>query len=294
MRAGTMPGVQRNISFHVAYDGTDFHGWQTQPGQRTVQALLEESIQRVVRHPVDLIGSGRTDAGVHAVGQVANFRTICPLACDKLQHSIGSRLPEDVSVFATCDVHADFHATHGAERKLYRYRIYNSPHRPVERFLQRYTFHFWHPLDEEKLREAARRFVGELDFSAMTAAGGERESMIRSVFRCDVERNSDEIQIDVEGSGFLYRQVRNMVGTLINVGRGAWAAERVGEILASKDRSLAGPTAPAHGLCLMWVRYPQTLLDPNMNQPPPNEPVQLHRERNEVSNLPNADAAQLR
>lgn len=255
-------GVHRNICFHVAYDGTDFHGWQTQPGQRTVQELLEDAIQRTVRHPVDLIGSGRTDAGVHAACQVANFYTSNELECGKLQHSICSRMAKDVSIYEIREVHADFHATQSALSKLYRYRIYNSRRRPVEGFVQRYTHHFWHPLNIEAMRAAAGHFVGEMDFAAMTAAGGERECMVRTVFRCEVERHLDEVRIDVEGSGFLYRQVRNMVGTLLNVGRGAWPPDHVAEILASKDRREAGATAPPQGLCLQWVRYPPHLLRP--------------------------------
>lgn len=252
--------MHRNICFQVAYDGTDFHGWQTQAGQRTVQELLETAIRRTVRHPVNLIGSGRTDAGVHAAGQVANFHTTCGLDCGKLQHSISSRFPADLSIFEVREVHPEFHATHSAVSKLYRYRIFNSRRRPVERFVHRYAFHFWLPLNVEEMQEAGTHFVGEKDFAAMTAAGGERESMVRTVFRCDVERHLDEVRIDVEGSGFLYRQVRNMVGTLLNVGRGAWPAAHVAEILRSRDRREAGATAPAHGLCLNWVRYPVHLL----------------------------------
>ncbi len=263
--------MHRNICLHIAYDGTDFHGWQTQSGQRTVQEVLEAAIQRTVRHPVDLVGSGRTDAGVHAQGQVGNFRTSCPLDCGKLQHSIGSRLPKDVSVYEVRDVHWDFNATRSAQSKLYRYRIFNSRNRPVERFLQRYAFHFWHPLDVEAMRQAAVHFVGEMDFAAMTAVAGQRDCMVRRVFRCEVERHVDEVRIDVEGSGFLYHQVRNMVGTLLNVGRGRWEPDRVAEILAGRNRRNAGATAPALGLCLQWVRYPPHLLIPG--PPPGEEPV---------------------
>lgn len=260
--------MPRNIAIHVAYDGTEFHGWQTQPGFRTVQETLREAIQRAVRHPVDLTGSGRTDSGVHALGQVANFRTDSSLSCGKLQHSIGSRLPDDVAIFDLCDVSPAFHATHSAIRKLYRYRIWNSTRRPVEHLLHRYVYHYWRPLDAGAMADAAAYFVGEMDFSAMTAAGGERDCMVRTVFRCAVQRDSDEIRIDVEGDGFLYRQVRNMVGTLLHVGRGFWKPHRVAEIIASRDRAHAGPTAPAHGLVLHWVRYPPELCTPSADSPP--------------------------
>ncbi len=255
--------MERNIYLLVAYDGTDFHGWQNQVGLRTVQSELEQAIRRAVRHPVGLVGSGRTDAGVHAAGHVSNFRTTCELPPDKLRHSIRSRLPVDVSIEALRDVHSAFHATKSAIAKLYRYRIFNAAHRPVGQFAQRYTYHFWQPLDVERMKEAAKHFVGERDFSAMAASGGERESMVRTVFRCEVERHLDEIRVDIEGNGFLYKQVRNMVGTLMNVGRGLWPTDCVVAILASRDRTRAGPTAPAHGLCLQWVRYPSVLLNPD-------------------------------
>jgi tRNA pseudouridine38-40 synthase len=179
-----------------------------------------------------------------------------------MQHAIGSRLPKDVSVIAVREVHPEFHARRSAISKLYRYRIYNAYGRPVEHKVRRFTYHFWHPLDVDRMRSGARHFVGEMDFTAMTASGTVRETMVRKVFRCDVERHLDEIRIDIEGSGFLYKQVRNMVGTLVNVGRGHWEPARVAEVLASKDRSQAGATAPARGLCMQWVRYPGRLLTP--------------------------------
>ncbi len=252
--------MARTIYLRIAYDGTEFHGWQTQPGVRTVQSVLEQSLQRVARHPVDLVGSGRTDSGVHAAGQVAGFVTSCTLPAEKFQAAVASRLPEDVAVLASRVVHPEFHATRCAVGKLYRYRIHNAKTPPTERRTQRTTYHFWHPLSTERMQEAARFFQGKKDFSAMAARGGVRESMVRTVFRCSVERHFDEVRIEVEGSGFLYRQVRNMVGTLIQVGLGRWEPSCVAKILESSDRSNAGPTAPAHGLCLQWVRYPPQLL----------------------------------
>lgn len=257
-----MAGMKRKILLLVAYDGTEFHGWQEQPGLRTVQGVLEQAIRRVVRHQVELTGSGRTDAGVHAAGHVSHFVTTCELDTGKMKHAIGARLAKDMSIVALRDVHLKFNARYAALSKLYRYRIHNTPGRPVERQAQRYTYHFWHPLDLERMREAARHFLGERDFAAMAAAGMVRESTIRTVLRCDLERHLDEIRIDVEGKGFLYRQVRNMVGTLVSVGRGQWEPDRVAEILANGDRADAGPTAPARGLSMQWVRYPPELLSP--------------------------------
>jgi len=252
--------MTRKIYMLVAYDGTDFHGWQRQPGLRTVQGVLEESLRRVVRHEVDLAGSGRTDAGVHAAGHVGSFVTTCPIPAHRLRHALGSRLPGDVAVLATREAHPDFHATRSALSKLYRYRIHHSRRRPVERRLQRYAYHCWHALDVARMNAAARHFVGEMDFSAMTPERVVRESMVRRVIRCEVQRHLDEVRIDVEGDGFLYNQVRTMVGTLLNVGRGLWEPDYVAGILQSRDRGMAGDTARPHGLCLQWVRYPAGLL----------------------------------
>ncbi|MCP4249776.1 MAG: tRNA pseudouridine(38-40) synthase TruA [bacterium] len=254
--------MTRNICIQVAYDGTEFHGWQTQPGLRTAQGQLEQAIRRVARHQIDLIGSGRTDAGVHAAGQVANFWTECTIPTDRLRRAIGSRLPKDLCVLRVNEVAAAFHATRSASSKLYRYRIHNAAHRPVCQLTQRQTYHFWHELDPTRMQEAARHFVGCMDFAAMASKGSVRETTVRTVLRCEVERCYDEVRISVEGKGFLYNQVRNMAGTLIEVGRGHWPPERVAEILAGADRAAAGPTAPARGLCLQWVRYPPVLLNP--------------------------------
>lgn len=259
-----MARVERTIALWVAYDGTEFHGWQNQLDLRTVQSVLEDALRRVVRHPVNLMGSGRTDAGVHAAGHVSSFVTTCELDAERLCHSIGSRLPKDLSLIELRDVHPHFHATRSAISKLYRYRIHNAPGRPVEHFTQRYTYHFWLPLDVERMRAGGRHFIGEQDFAAMASRGGNRETTVRKVLRCDIERHFDEIRIDVEGTGFLYKQVRTMVGTLLNVGRGHWEPDRVVEILKSADRANAGPTAPARGLCLQWVKYPPELLSPEM------------------------------
>ena len=246
----------------VAFDGTEFHGWQTQPGFRTVQELLEQTARRALRHPVSISGSGRTDSGVHAAAHVCHFDTTREFPAESLRHALGSRLPKDIAIIALRDVHPRFHATRSAVSKLYRYRIHNTLRRPVEQVSQRYAYHHWHKLDVERMQRAARHFVGEIDFTSMTATRGIRECMVRRVIRCDVERHLDEIRIDVEGTGFLYRQVRNMVGTLMQVGCGRWEPERLADILASKDRTLAGPTAPACGLSLHWVRYPARLLRP--------------------------------
>ncbi len=254
--------MERNLKLLIAYDGADFHGWQTQPGLRTVQGEIHEVAQRVLRHPVVIRGSGRTDAGVHARGQVANLHTTTTIPADNIRRALGSRLPPDISLLDVRDVHPDFVASASAVSKTYRYRIHHGQQRPVRHLTQRYCYHCWRPLDLDRLREAARHFVGTMDYSAMASAGCVRETMVRTVLRCDIHRHLDEIRIDVEGTGFLYNQVRNMVGTLIEIGRGHWSPDRLPGILASRQRSQAGPTAPAQGLCLQWVRYPPHLLAP--------------------------------
>ncbi len=247
--------MERTIKLVIGYDGTDYHGWQHQPGLRTVQGTIEQAARRVLRHQVELIGSGRTDAGVHAAGQVANFATTVEMPVDNIRRAIGSRLPKDVTIAHAAEVPAAFNAIKSARCKLYRYRVHNAGGRPVERQQQRYTYHFWHPLEIDPMRQAARHLIGQLDFAAMASKGSQRDSTIRTVQRIQICRHYEEVRFDVIGRGFLYNQVRNMVGTLIEVGRGHWPPERVAEIMASKDRANAGPTTPARGLCLQWVRY---------------------------------------
>jgi len=247
--------MPRNIRMILAYDGTEFHGWQKQPGMRTVQDVIEQAARRVVRHQLTVLGSGRTDAGVHAIGQVANFLTTCDIPCDNLRKAIGSRLPKDVSIYHVCEVPLSFRASSSPVRKMYRYTIWNDADRPVSGQLQRYTYHFWHPLDLGAMRTGARVLVGTHDFAAFATQGSKRETTVRTVCHLEIGRHLHEVRIDVVGTGFLYNQVRNIVGTLVEVGRGHWEPRRVAQILAGRDRSQAGPTAPARGLCLQWVKY---------------------------------------
>lgn len=247
--------MERNIRLLIAYDGTDFHGWQRQPEMRTVQDVVEQAARRVIRHQVGLNAAGRTDAGVHAAGQQANFESTCEIPLINLQKAIGSRLPKDVSLLHVSEVPLGFRCSRDAVSKLYRYRLYNSARRPVQEHLQRYSYHFWNDLDTTRMQEAANRLVGTHDFAGFASKGSERETTVRTILRADVFRRYDEVFVDVEGTGFLYNQVRNIVGTLLEIGRGHWPPERIDEILAARDRGLAGPTAPARGLCLQWVKY---------------------------------------
>jgi tRNA pseudouridine38-40 synthase len=251
---GDLP-PRRNVKLVVAYDGSAYHGWQRQAaGFDTVQERLEGAIARVVGHPVTLFGAGRTDAGVHAAGQVANFYTTnlaIPLL--GLRRAVNARLPRDIVIRSAVEVGDDFHAARSAKGKTYRYRICVNPIRPVERCGQ--VYHYWRPLDMEAMREAARRLLGEHDFRGFATSLEQRENTVRAIHRCEVAESGDEILITVAGDGFLYNMVRNIVGTLIETGRGHWRPERVDLILSTRNRSDAGPTAPAEGLTLLCVHY---------------------------------------
>ncbi len=248
--------MERNLKLVIAYDGSAFHGWQRQRGVRTVQEEIETVARRVLRHPLQIVGASRTDAGVHARGQTAHVHTTCPIPAENLYRAIGHRLPADVALVHVADVPRAFHATRDARRKLYRYRIHNDRRRPVEWGPAGYAWHLWVPLDAARMQAAADALVGEHDFAGFASAGSPRASTVRTIFAVRVRRRFNAIVIDVEGDGFLYNQVRNMVGTLVEIGRGHWPVERIAEILASRDRRDAGPTAPACGLTLQWIEYP--------------------------------------
>jgi len=244
----------------VAYEGTDFHGWQKQvtpdgPLLRTVAGTIESAMCRVMRQPINLVGASRTDTGVHAQGQVTHFdaRLIVPL--DRLARALNSRLPPDIEILEVAAAAPDFHAIRGAVAKQYRYCICNSDRRPLHR--RRFVWHCWSPLDVEAMREACRRLVGRHDFEGFAAAGHGRASTVRTIHACEVEADAatDEVGIVVVGDGFLYNMVRIIAGTLVEVGRGRFEPGVIGELLTSTDRRGAGPTLPPEGLWLEWIKY---------------------------------------
>lgn len=244
----------RNIKLIIAYDGSAYHGWQIQTADLpTVQAVLKDAIQHVVRHPIDLKGASRTDAGVHADGQVANFQTDCAIPVDRLRLAINSRCPQDIYIRQADEVPLDFHAGFAAKSKLYRYRVYNSSDKPVH--LINKVYHYWRDLDVEKMSQAAQLLLGKHDFAGFASSSDRRGSTERTLFRCDVYRQDKEVIFEIEGDGFLYNMVRNIVGTLLEIGRGHWSIERIDHILTTRDRQNAGPTTPAPALTLMWVKY---------------------------------------
>lgn len=260
---GKVSGSERGASSQrykltLAYDGTSFHGWQQQSDAtgkslRTVAGVVQETLGRVLRQPIKLVGASRTDTGVHAHGQVAHFDAVSRIPLERLPAAINSRLPEDVQILSAEEAPASFDAIWDARRKRYHYRIYNAQLRPLEQ--RRYVWHCWVPLDEERMNRGADRLVGTHDFAGLAAAGHGRVSTVRTIFHCQVQRQGPELTIEVEGDGFLYKMVRNLSGTLADIGRGRLDPAVVDQILATGDRRLAGPTLPGCGLCLEWIRY---------------------------------------
>jgi tRNA pseudouridine38-40 synthase len=247
----------RNMRLVLSYDGTDFSGWQVQPDAATIQGTLALAIGRITRENVLPQGSGRTDAGVHALAQVATFVTASPIPEANFVKALNDTLPATIRVLEAKQVTEDFHARKSARRKTYRYRIYRGAICPP--FLARYVWHYPYPLDEDAMAEAAKFILGEHDFTSFAAVdpekGADETSHIRKIFSSSWQRDGDELLYTVEGSGFLHHMVRNLVGTFLLVGKGTWLASDTDRILAEKNRSSAGATAPARGLWLVKVEY---------------------------------------
>jgi tRNA pseudouridine38-40 synthase len=244
-----------NFRLTLEYDGSDFLGWQRQAeGTRTVQQTLEEALLRVTGAPAPVVGAGRTDAGVHAEGQVASVRLDTALEPAALRRALNALLPADLAVAEAAQAAPGFHARRDARRKTYRYRIWNAPVRSPLR--ARHSHHVAAPLDLEAMAAAARLAVGTHDFRSFQTAGSEVGSTVRTLYRADVlGQAGQEVRVEVEGDGFLRHMVRNLVGTLLRVGRGRDVPESLGAVLAARDRALAGPAAPGHGLTLVRVDY---------------------------------------
>jgi tRNA pseudouridine38-40 synthase len=244
----------RNIKLTISYDGTDFHGWQAQPELRTVQETLRCAIVALTgEEDVRVNGSGRTDTGVHAVGQVANFHTTTRHPTSVILRALNAHLPKDLSITRVEEVSPGFNANRDAIRKLYRYVIHDGD--VPDLFLRRYAHHSRYKLDAAVMRRAAAALVGTHDFRCFETEWPNRASSVRTILHLAVNRLGDWIWLDVEADGFLYNMVRAIAGTLMNVGRGYWPETRVSEVLESGDRDQAGATAPAHGLFLIRVTY---------------------------------------
>jgi tRNA pseudouridine38-40 synthase len=241
----------KNYRIIVGYDGTDFRGWQRQPDGRTVQGVLEEAVRRITGKKVVVHGAGRTDAGVHALAQVASFRGAFKLCESDLLRALNAVLPADARIFSLEEAPPGFHARKSARSKVYRYRIVHAPQAsPLDR---RYVLHWPYPLKLGAMREAARFFARTDDFTAFSS--NRDRTPVRTVTRSELRRSGSEIVYTIEAEGFLRYMVRTIVGTLLEVGRGRIRPGQVEDIFRLKDRSLAGPTAAAKGLTLVRVDY---------------------------------------
>ncbi len=243
----------RNIKLTLAYDGTDFKGWQTQPEHRTVQECLEKAIAELTGENVSVNAAGRTDAGVHAVGQVVNLYTQSPHPCDVFVRAVNAHLPPDVVNSEAVDMPQSFDANRDAKRKLYRYIIHDGA--ATDPFMRRYCHQSRHRLDVEAMRRAMAVLKGRHDFHSFETDWPNRMSSVRTITHISLNRFGEWIWLDVEADGFLYNMVRAIAGTLMEVGRGYWPDTEVAAILQAEDRCRAGPTAPAQGLFLMRVTY---------------------------------------
>ncbi len=244
----------RNIRLLIEYDGTAYAGWQRQPHVVNVQGTIEAAIEQVTRSHSTLHGSGRTDAGVHARGQVANFNTASPMRLDQLQRAINATTPRDICILQADEVSAEFHARKSAIGKHYSYSLLAGGRYPA---LDRHRIAVVHSrLDLEAMREGAALLKGEHDFAAFQNADSPRQDTVRNLTRLEIERDQDLFAFELQGNGFLYKMCRTLVGTLVEIGQGKRSAVSLEELLVSGDRRLAGPAMPSHGLVLEQVFYP--------------------------------------
>ncbi len=243
----------RNIKLTISYDGSEYHGWQIQPGRKTIQGAISETVQNLLGCEVQVFGASRTDAGVSALGQVGLVQIDSPIPTENLARAITGRLPADIAVTEAVEVPDGFDVIGAVKSKLYRYTIFTGRVRPVLQI--RHCWHLPAKLDTGAMAEAAAMLVGKKDFKSFASAADRRESSVRTIFRCEITADDDWIYVDVEGDGFLYNMVRNIVGTLVEVGIGRCNPEKINQILEAKNRTAAGPIAPAAGLCLMWIKY---------------------------------------
>lgn len=237
----------------VAYDGTNYHGWQIQPNGETIESVLNRCLSGLLQEKTEVIGASRTDSGVHALCNVAVFDTNTTIPADRLAYALNARLPADIKIQGSKEVDISFHPRYCDSRKTYEYRIYNAEFpMPTERLYAHFSYTHY---DVERMREAAGYFVGTHDFKSFCSTDSQAENTVRQIEQAEVDRNGNLIAIRVAGRGFLYNMVRIMAGTLMEVGRGNLEPRDIEQILAAKDRSAAGPTAPACGLTLMKYEF---------------------------------------
>ncbi len=241
----------------LSYDGTAYSGWQVQKNATSIQTLVQEALSTILRSPLSLVGAGRTDSGVHALGQVAHFTTVSEIDRGKTLLSLNGLLPSAIRALSLESVSADFHARYSAKSKLYRYHLQLGPLR--DPFKQRYSLFVPYPLDLELLRSATLEFIGKRDFTSFSNEahrGSAAKNPVRTLESIELRQEGNSLYLEFKGEGFLYKMVRNIVGTLLDVARGKVPLSALPEIFAAKDRKCASPTAPAHGLFLVEVIYP--------------------------------------
>jgi len=248
----------RNLRLVLGFDGTEYHGWQIQEQQKTVQGELREAIRKITGEDTIPAGSGRTDAGTHARALVANFSTGARIPARNLVRALNSVLPCDIRVLSAKEAPADFHARRSARSKIYRYQMYRGAIMPPH--LAREHFHFPYPIDLAAMQHAAALFAGTHDFASFAASGSDKKSTVRRIFHCRLQSTGHRLIFTVEGNGFLHHMVRNMVGTLLELGRGLITQVEFEALFEVRDRTQAGFTAPAHGLILLKVNYGSLLV----------------------------------
>lgn len=243
----------RRVRLVVAYDGTNYSGWQLQKNAVTIEQKINEALFDLLGEEIQVIGASRTDAGVHSLGNVCVFDTNTRMPAEKISYALNTRLPSDIVVQNSCEVEADFHPRAGKSAKTYEYRILNRAFRDPTRRLDTYFYHY--DLDVEAMQKAASYLEGEHDFKSFCSVHAQVETTVRTIYRCTVVKDGDIIRIRVTGNGFLYNMVRIIAGTLIEVGAGKRKPEAILEMLQATDRQSAGPTAPACGLTMIGIEY---------------------------------------
>lgn len=243
----------KRVMLIVAYDGTNYHGWQMQPNAVTIEQILNEKLSELLKEDIQVIGASRTDAGVHAEGNVAVFDTNTSIPGEKISYALNHLLPEDIVIQESFEVEPDFHPRKCESIKTYQYRILNRNFNlPVK---GRNAYHFYRKLDLDKMREAAAYFVGKHDFKNFCSSHTQAKSTIRIIYSFDIEEEDEEIVLTVSGNGFLYNMVRMLTGTLLDVGTGRMSPDKIPELLAAKERVHSPNTAPARGLTLLDIEY---------------------------------------
>lgn len=243
----------KRVMLTVAYDGTNYHGWQLQPNVVTIESVLNEALSMLLKEDIKVIGASRTDTGVHALGNIAVFDTKARIPAEKIAYALNQKLPEDVRIQSSKEVSINFHPRHQNSKKTYEYKILNCMFPiPVYRL---YSYFTYVPLDIELMQRAAEHLRGEHDFKSFCSVNTVAETTVRTIYDISVEKSGDMISIKVTGSGFLYNMVRIIVGTLMEAGKGKLLPEKMPDILSALDRTKAGPTAPACGLTLLKYEY---------------------------------------